>query len=59
MEWLDELLVEYGKGLDEDLAALTAARGVERVRVVELDATHAMLLEEPLEVAELVAGFLA
>ncbi|MER5768517.1 alpha/beta fold hydrolase [Streptomyces sp. NPDC001985] len=58
MEWLDELLREYGKGLDRDLAALTADRGPERVRVADIDATHAMLLEEPAEVAELVAGFL-
>ncbi|MFE3513436.1 hypothetical protein ACFXN5_35660 [Streptomyces sp. NPDC059155] len=41
------------------MAALTAARGAERVRVVDLDATHTMLLEGRVEVAKLVAGFLA
>ncbi len=57
MEWFDELLAAYAKGLTEDLALLTDRR--QQVRVEDIDATHAMLLEEPGAVAALVRGFVA
>ncbi|MFF8954201.1 alpha/beta fold hydrolase [Streptomyces sp. NPDC014894] len=57
MEWFDALLAEFARDLDEELALLTKER--ERAEVVEIDATHALLLEEPEAVAELVGDFLA
>ncbi|MEU8890730.1 alpha/beta hydrolase [Streptomyces sp. NPDC048442] len=56
MEWFDAFLSEYGAGLTDDLAALRAYRP-ETVTVERIDATHALLLEEPEAVAALVRGF--
>ncbi|MFD3517196.1 alpha/beta fold hydrolase [Streptomyces sp. NPDC058657] len=58
MEWFDAFLAEHGVGLTRDLAELLADRP-ETVTVRGLDATHAMLLEEPEAVAGLVVRFLA
>lgn len=55
--WFDELMAAYGEGLRRDLGEL--ARTAERVTVAGVDATHAMLLERPREIAELVSGFVA
>ncbi|WP_097968707.1 alpha/beta fold hydrolase [Streptomyces sp. or20] len=56
-EWMDDLLVAYGRGLDRDLAALAAREP--RVVVEGVAATHAMLLQAPERVASLVGDFLA
>ena len=57
-EWLDELMEAYGHGLARDLAELAAQRaGV--VTVEGIEATHAMLLEAPEQVAGLVRDFVA
>ncbi|MFH8406961.1 alpha/beta fold hydrolase [Streptomyces sp. NPDC018019] len=55
MPWVDELMAAYVKGLHVELDEL--ARTETWVEVAGVDATHAMLLERPEEVAELVAGF--
>lgn len=57
LEWLDELLEAYGQGLARDLAELAAKRA--GVTAQGIGATHAMLLEVPEQVAELVRGFVA
>ncbi|MFF4175370.1 alpha/beta fold hydrolase [Streptomyces sp. NPDC001750] len=57
MEWLDEMTEAYGHGLARDLAELAAERA--GVTVEGIEATHAMLLEAPERVAELVRGFVA
>lgn len=56
MEWFDELLATYGRGLTQELRGLAADRPT--VTVVDIDATHAMLLEAPDAVAALVRDFL-
>ncbi|MEU8682079.1 hypothetical protein [Streptomyces sp. NPDC048611] len=53
--WGDELMAAYVRGLARDLADL--ARSGPEVTVAGVDGTHAMLLERPAEVAELVSGF--
>jgi hypothetical protein len=58
MEWLDAFWREFGEGLTTDLAALCADRP-DTVTVTGIDATHAMLLEEPEAVAALVSRFTA
>ncbi|MGW7552285.1 alpha/beta fold hydrolase [Streptomyces rimosus] len=55
MPWVDELMAAYVKGLHADLDEL--ARTERWVEVAGVDATHAMLLERPREVAALVADF--
>ncbi len=55
MPWVDELMAAYVKGLHADLDEL--ARSEAWVEVAGVDATHAMLLERPREVADLVADF--
>ncbi len=55
MPWVDELMAAYVQGLRADLEEL--ARAQPWVEVVGVDATHAMLLEKPREVAEVVEGF--
>ncbi|WP_233518555.1 alpha/beta fold hydrolase [Streptomyces corynorhini] len=55
MEWFEELTAAYAKGLDRDLAAARAER--DSLTVEDIDATHAMLLEEPEEIAALVLAF--
>lgn len=57
LPWVDELMAAYVKGLHADLDEL--ARTQPWVEVAGVEATHAMLLERPREVAELVAGFVA
>ncbi|MEU9010422.1 hypothetical protein AB0D12_11650 [Streptomyces sp. NPDC048479] len=56
MAWFDELLEAYAKGLDQELARLADERPTATVE--DIDATHAMLLEEPTAVAALVRRFL-
>ncbi|MFD8422192.1 alpha/beta fold hydrolase [Streptomyces sp. NPDC059466] len=56
-EWFDDLMTAYGKGLARDLAALAELRA--HVRVVGIDGTHAMLLENPGAVAGAVLAFAA
>ncbi|MEU8913600.1 alpha/beta hydrolase [Streptomyces nigrescens] len=53
--WFDALMAAYVKGLVRDLAELARTRP--QVTVAGVDGTHAMLLERPAEVAELVSGF--
>lgn len=53
MEWFDELMAAYPQGLARDLARLPAAT------VMEIDGTHAMLLENPRAVAEAILDFTA
>lgn len=48
-------MAAYVRGLAQDLADL--ARSRPQVTVAGVDGTHAMLLERPAEVAELVSGF--
>lgn len=57
MPWFDELMAAYDKGLARDLAALAARRS--SVRVVGIDGTHEMLLENPGAVAAAVLAFTA
>ncbi|WP_406383915.1 alpha/beta fold hydrolase [Streptomyces sp. NBC_01618] len=57
LEWLDELMGAYGHGLARDLAVLVAER--EGVTAEGIGATHAMLLEVPEQVAELVREFVS
>ncbi|MGP3924712.1 alpha/beta fold hydrolase [Streptomyces sp. 8N616] len=56
LPWFDELMAAYTVGLDRDLAAM--ARTQSQVTVEGVDATHAMLLEKPGEVAERIHTFL-
>ncbi|MFJ2175129.1 alpha/beta fold hydrolase [Streptomyces sp. NPDC087851] len=56
MEWFEELTASHAKGLDGDLAALTEER-THPTFVEDIDATHAMLLEEPEAVAALLLAF--
>ncbi|MER6911676.1 alpha/beta hydrolase [Streptomyces sp. NPDC000594] len=58
MEWFDALMESWNRGLDTDLAHLTRSRP-DSVTVTGVDATHAMLLEEPEAVATAVTDFLA
>ncbi|GAB7031256.1 alpha/beta hydrolase [Streptomyces sp. NPDC021749] len=55
--WFDELMAAYTEGLRRDLAEL--ARTQPYVTVAGVDATHAMALEQPEEIAELVTTFVA
>lgn len=55
-DWMDELMDAYGRGLDRDVAALAARQP--RVTAEGVVATHAMLLQAPERIAELVDGFL-
>ncbi|WP_369230104.1 alpha/beta fold hydrolase [Streptomyces sp. R21] len=55
MEWFDELMAAYAKGLARDLAELAEERP--GVTVAEIDGTHAMLLENPGQVADTILGF--
>ncbi|MFF5002253.1 alpha/beta fold hydrolase [Streptomyces phaeochromogenes] len=55
--WFDELMAAYAKGLARDLTELADSRP--EVTVADLDATHAMLLENPRPVADAILGFAA
>ncbi|MEE4421702.1 alpha/beta fold hydrolase [Streptomyces bugieae] len=55
--WFDDLMAAYTEGLRHDLAEL--ARTQPHVTVAGVDATHAMVLERPQEIAELVTTFVA
>ncbi|MER6351667.1 alpha/beta hydrolase [Streptomyces sp. NPDC001634] len=55
LEWFDAMMAAYAEGLARDLAALAAER--DDVTVTEIDATHAMLLENPRAVAGAILGF--
>ncbi len=55
MPWVDALMAAYVRGLHADLDEL--ARTQPWVEVAGVDATHAMLLERPREVADLVVEF--
>ncbi|MFH8473144.1 alpha/beta fold hydrolase [Streptomyces sp. NPDC018000] len=57
LEWLDELMDAYGQGLARDLTKLATERA--GVTAEGIGATHAMLLEVPEQVAELVRGFVS
>ncbi|MEV7421584.1 hypothetical protein [Streptomyces sp. NPDC091212] len=55
VEWFEELTAAHAKGLDRSLAAAQAER--DSLAVEDVDATHAMLLEEPEEIAARVLAF--
>ncbi|MEW9515869.1 alpha/beta fold hydrolase [Streptomyces tubercidicus] len=55
--WFDDLMAAYARGLERDLEELARTRP--QVTVAGVDGTHAMQLERPAEIAELVAGFVA
>lgn len=55
MGWFEELTAAHAKGLDRSLAAAQAER--DSLAVENVDATHAMLLEEPEEIAARVLAF--
>jgi pimeloyl-ACP methyl ester carboxylesterase len=57
LDWFDELMAAYAKGLARDLAQLAEQRA--EVTVAEIDGTHAMLLENPRAVADAILGFTA
>lgn len=57
LDWFDELMAAYAKGLARDLTELADSRP--EVTVADLDATHAMLLENPRPVADAILGFAA
>ncbi|MFE2292849.1 alpha/beta fold hydrolase [Streptomyces sp. NPDC059452] len=56
LEWLEDLLDAYGKGLERDLAELAARQP--NVTVEGIAAGHAMLLQAPERVAGLVVEFI-
>ncbi|MFF7141019.1 MULTISPECIES: alpha/beta hydrolase [Streptomyces] len=56
-DWFEPMMAAYAKGLARDLAALAEER--EQVTVAGIDATHAMLLENPRAVADAVLAFTA
>jgi pimeloyl-ACP methyl ester carboxylesterase len=51
-----ELMDAYLAGAHRDLTALAARRP--NITVTEIDASHAMVVEQPRQVAEIIAGFL-
>ncbi|MEU0843635.1 alpha/beta hydrolase [Streptomyces sp. NPDC005962] len=55
LAWFDELMAAYLKGLEAELGALAADQP--RIVVHALDASHAMPLERPRALAELVRSF--
>jgi pimeloyl-ACP methyl ester carboxylesterase len=55
MDWFDELMAAYAKGLARDLAELAERRA--DVTVAEVDGSHAMLLENPRAVADVILEF--
>ncbi|WP_405887306.1 alpha/beta hydrolase [Streptomyces sp. NBC_01136] len=55
MPWFDELMTAYRRGLARDLAELAERRPT--VRVVGIDGTHEMLLENPGAVADALLAF--
>ncbi|MHA5047783.1 alpha/beta fold hydrolase [Streptomyces sp. SD15] len=55
VDWFDELMTAYGKGLARDLAALAERRA--NVTVVGIDGTHEMLLENPRAAAAAIIAF--
>ncbi|MEU8973307.1 alpha/beta hydrolase [Streptomyces monashensis] len=57
LPWFDELMSAYAEGLNRDLREL--ARTQPHVTVEDIDATHAMLLERPGDVAARILSFAA
>ncbi|NSC25364.1 alpha/beta hydrolase [Streptomyces albus subsp. chlorinus] len=57
LPWFDALMAAYATGLARDLARLATTHP--HVTVEEVDATHAMLLERPDDVAALILTFAA
>ncbi|MEV6027905.1 alpha/beta hydrolase [Streptomyces sp. NPDC052036] len=55
LDWFDHMMAAYAKGLARDLAALAKERP--NVTIALVDATHAMLLENPRAVAEEILAF--
>lgn len=55
MEWFEQLTATHRARKERELAALVGERPT--ARTVDLDATHAMLLEEPESVAQAVLAF--
>jgi pimeloyl-ACP methyl ester carboxylesterase len=55
MDWFEEMMAAYARGLARDLAELADERA--DVTVAEIDGTHAMLLENPRAVADAILGF--
>ncbi|OIK03745.1 alpha/beta fold hydrolase [Streptomyces monashensis] len=55
LPWFDELMSAYAEGLSRDLREL--ARTQPHVTVADIDATHAMLLERPGDVATRILSF--
>jgi pimeloyl-ACP methyl ester carboxylesterase len=57
LDWFEPMMAVYTRGLARDLAALAEERP--GVTVAGIDATHAMLLENPRAVADAILGFLS
>lgn len=57
LDWFNELMAAYARGIARDLAELAEKRAT--VTVAEIDGTHEMLLENPRAVAEAILGFTA
>jgi pimeloyl-ACP methyl ester carboxylesterase len=55
LAWFDELMAAYMKGLETELKALAADHP--RIAVRTVDASHAMVVERPRALAELVRSF--
>ncbi|WP_413806374.1 alpha/beta fold hydrolase [Streptomyces sp. OE57] len=55
MEWFDDFLARFARGLSAELDGLSRIRP--SITVTGIDATHAMVLEAPEAVATLIAGF--
>ncbi|MEU8901369.1 alpha/beta hydrolase [Nocardia sp. NPDC048505] len=55
VDWLDDLFASFARGLAAELAAL--ARERDSITVVEIDASHEMILATPDAVAALIATF--
>ncbi|MFC8830303.1 alpha/beta fold hydrolase [Streptomyces sp. NPDC057137] len=55
MEWFEKLMGTHTRRMNAELAALVSERPT--AATADVDATHAMLLEEPEAVAELVLAF--
>ncbi|MFF8285218.1 alpha/beta fold hydrolase [Streptomyces albus] len=57
LPWFDELMAAYARGLERDLSRLAGEQP--HITVEGIDATHAMLFEQPREVAAHILAFTA
>ncbi|WP_369166883.1 alpha/beta fold hydrolase [Streptomyces sp. R28] len=55
MEWFDDFIARFARGVSDQLAGLARTRPT--VSVNQIDATHAMTVETPQAVATLLAGY--